>query len=50
MLTSDDIEAVRKIFSMMKTLIKNDKYFSERCFGYWTLWSTIYKDAQIYVQ
>jgi len=33
-LTSDYIEAVSKIFSMLKTIIKNDKYFSERCFGY----------------
>ena len=33
-LASDYIEAVSKIFSMLKTTIKNDNLFSERCFGY----------------
>lgn len=33
-LASDYIEAVSKIFSMLKTTIKNDNYLSEKCFGY----------------
>lgn len=31
MFASDYVEAVSKIFSMLKTTIKNDNYFSERC-------------------
>lgn len=33
-LASDYVEAVSKIFSMLKTVIKNDDYFSGKCFGY----------------
>lgn len=33
-LVSDYVEAVSKIFSMLKTVIKNENYFSEKCFGY----------------
>ena len=31
---SDYVEAVSKIFSMLKTATKNDNYFSGGCFGY----------------
>ena len=33
-LASDYVEAVSKIFSMLKTAIKSDNYFSGGCFGY----------------
>lgn len=33
-LASDYVEAVSKIFSMLKTAIKSDNYFSRGCFGY----------------
>lgn len=33
-LASDYVEAVNKIFSMLKTSIKNDNYFFERCYRY----------------
>ena len=33
-LASDYVEAVSKIFSMMKTTIKSDNYYSGRCSGY----------------
>lgn len=33
-LASDYVEAVSKIFSMLKTTVKNDDYFSGRCSGY----------------
>ena len=33
-LASDYVEAVNKIFSMLKTAIKSDNHFSGECFGY----------------
>ena len=33
-LASDYVEAVSKIFSMLKTAIKSDNHFSGECFGY----------------